>query len=257
MNDKAENEMRLNRYIARCGASSRREADLMIASGRIMVNGEVCTELWKQIKPRSDTVHLDGEPLELPPLDYYKLYKPPGVVTTMDDPHGRISIKDLIDEYDIPEGVVPAGRLDLDSEGLLILTNDGNLLQTLTHPSHGIEKKYRVLIDRWPMEWDIARLRRGLKFRDYIVKALSVARMGPQPIDDEHPSPGYWLEIILGEGRKREIREMMQTIRYRVQRLIRIEHGPVKVYDLKPGQIKKLGEQEVKALTSIRAESQA
>jgi len=243
-----EKPMRLNRYIARCGATSRREADRLIEQGRIEVNGKVCREFGTRITPGEDAVALNGKTLELPPLLYFKFYKPRGVITTLDDPGGRRSIAEFLARDGIADGVVPAGRLDLDSEGLLLLTNDGEMLQRLTHPSHETKKTYRVLVSRRPSEADLERLRRGVDVGDYVATPLRVTRMGPQPEDDENSEIGYWLEIVMGEGRKREIREMMSAVGYRVERLVRIAHGPITTDLIKPGEIRKLKEFEIRLL---------
>jgi 23S rRNA pseudouridine2605 synthase len=246
--DLAKTEMRLNRYIARCGAASRRDADKLIEGGRIAVNGNSILEPGTRITPGTDIVTLDGSKLELPGLVYYKCYKPIGVLTTLDDTHGRKSVLDLMEGYEIPNGVVPAGRLDKDSEGLLILTNDGDLVQRLTHPGYGVRKVYRVLINRRPNETDLDKIRSGVQCEEFFAKALKVTRLGPQPRDNEHPEPGYWLEMILGEGKKREIREMMKVTGYRVIRLVRISHGPIGCGALKPGEIKPLNDPELAKL---------
>ena len=246
-----EGKMRLNRYIARCGASSRREADVLIEAGRVMVNGNVCRDHSVTVAPGKDAVTLDGAPLVLPDLLYFKFYKPRGVVTTLDDPQGRESISELLKANDIPAGVVPAGRLDRDSEGLLILTNDGDALQRLTHPRHEAEKVYRVLIDRRPSETDLDKLRKGVKCEGYTAKARRVTRMGPQPPDDEHPAVGYWLEMVMGEGRKREIREMLGALGFRVLRLVRIAHGPINIGTLRLGEVRRLSDAETRSLCDL------
>jgi len=247
-----EEQMRLNRYIARCGASSRREADKLIESGRIGVNGEVCREFSTRIIPGTDSVTLDGKVLELPPLLYFKFYKPRGVITTLDDPRGRRTVAEYLAREGIADGVVPAGRLDMDSEGLLLLTNDGGMLQWLTHPAHEITKTYRVLITRWPVQGDLDRLRKGVDMGEYVATPLSVMRMGPQPVDEENAREGYWLEIVMGEGRKREIREMLSAIGYRVERLVRIAHGPITTDQIRPGEILKLTDVELGMLDGLK-----
>jgi 23S rRNA pseudouridine2605 synthase len=243
-----EEQMRLNRYIARCGASSRRDADRLIESGRIAVNGVVCHEFSTRITLETDVVTLDGKALELPPLLYFKYYKPRGVITTLDDPRGRKTVAEFLARDGIADGVVPAGRLDMDSEGLLLLTNDGEMLQRLTHPAHEITKTYRVLITRWPVEGDLDKLRSGVHMGDYVAKPIGVIRMGPQPVDGDNLHEGYWLEIVMGEGRKREIREMLSAIGYRVERLVRIAHGPITTDLIKPGEIYKLTDVELAML---------
>ncbi len=240
--------MRLNRYIARCGVASRREADQIIQACRVTVNGNLINILGTSVTPGTDVVTVDGEAIELPALLYYKYYKPVGIVTSLDDPHAERTLGDVLREKDIPDGVLPAGRLDKDSEGLLILTNDGDALQQLTHPSHEIEKVYRVLIDRWPREHELGKLRDGVKCREFTAMALRVLRMGPQPVDTENPVTGYWVEMVMGEGKKREIREMLDVVGFKALRLVRIAHGPVRVDRLKPSEIQELERDALKAL---------
>jgi len=246
--------MRLNRYLARAGKGSRRDVEQYIIAGRVTINGKLCRELATTVHPGKDTVTLDGEVVLLPNLLYFKAYKPRGMVTTLDDPQGRESLEKLLGENSIPAGVVPAGRLDKESEGLLILTNDGDLLQRLVHPSYEVEKTYRVLLDRRPPEADLERLREGVQCEGYFARPVRVARMGPQPADGENPE-GYWLEIVMVEGRKREIREMLATLRYSVLRLVRISHGPIRVGDLRPGEVRPLSDAERQALLDNEAQS--
>lgn len=243
-------EMRLNRYIARCGAASRRDADGFIEAGRVFVNGEVTREFSTKIKPGIDEVMLDDIILELPDLFYYKVYKPTGYLTTLQDTHGRKAVMDIMKKNNLPAGVVPAGRLDMDSEGLLILSNDGELIYRLTHPGQGVEKVYRILLNKWINPIDIEDLVDGIEYGGQIAKAIKVSRLGPQPRDDGSPVPGYWIEMVMVEGRKREIRVMLRTLGYRVLRLIRIKHGPVEATMLKPGEILPLSNSELRQLMS-------
>jgi len=252
--DKPENRLRINRYIAKCGICSRREAEKYIQAGRVEVNNELCMEFSVTVLPGVDRVALDGKILELPGLFYYKCYKPTGILTTHADPFFRRTIKELMRRKNVPEGVTAAGRLDLDSEGLLVLTNDGDVIQRMTHPSFGVHKVYRVLIERWPMETDLNKLIVGVKCNDYIAKAVAVRRLGPQPRDIEYPSHGYWLEIVLTEGKKREVREMLASLRYNVLRLIRIKHGPIELGTIKPGEVRQLEEWEEIALKHLTSD---
>jgi len=242
--------MRLNRYIARCGIASRREADVIIRACCVTVNGNLVNILGTSVTPGADVVTVNGEVIELPALHYYKYYKPVGVVSTLYDTHAEVTIGDVLRQSGIPDGVVQAGRLDRDSEGLLILTNDGDLLQRLTHPSHGTEKVYRVLIDRWPRVNDLRKLLQGVKCRDFVAHALRVTRLGPQPVDSKNPRAGYWIELVMGEGKKREIREMLDAIGFKVLRLVRTEHGPVKIGTLKPGEIREMDDWEFKGMVN-------
>ncbi|MCX6645608.1 MAG: pseudouridine synthase [bacterium] len=245
-----KSEMRLNRYIARCGVASRRDADHLIEAGRISVNGRITRDFSTKIKPGIDEVIFDDKILELPKLYYFKCYKPAGYLTTLEDTHNRKTIFDLMQEHGIPAGVVPAGRLDMDSEGLLILSNDGELIYRLTHPGQGVEKVYRVLLNRWPNQVDLEDLVDGIKYEDQISKAVRASRMGPQPKDQENPVSGYWIEMVMVEGRKREIRMMLRTLGYQVLRLVRIKHGPVEIGMLKPGIILPLDDIELGNLLS-------
>jgi 23S rRNA pseudouridine2605 synthase len=242
--------MRLNRFLARAGLGSRRDVEKYIIDGRVRVNG-IVGGLTTTVKPGTDSVLLDSSPVELPPLVYFKYYKPRGVVSTLDDPHAPDNLGRVFIESGIPDGVVPVGRLDRESEGLILLTNDGELVNLLTHPSNEAGKTYRALIDRAPGESDLDRLRNGVDCGDFTGKAEKVSRMGPQPADRENPEAGYWLEIVMVEGRKREIRKMIAVAGYKVSRLVRIAHGPIRTGDLKPGEIKPLDEIEIGALAAV------
>lgn len=246
-------KMRLNRFLARAGLGSRRDVESLITTGRISINSVTVTGLATYVNPGSDTVLCDGNPVILPGFVYLKCYKPRGILTTMDDTHGRRTIADLLKSKNYPLGVVPAGRLDMDSEGLLILSNDGDLVNFLTHPGHGIQKVYRVLIDATPSEKNLNTLRNGIKCEEFFAKPESVFRMGPQPKGEEHPDGGYWLDIILVEGKKREIREMLKNIGHSVRRLIRISHGPIHVGTLLPGEITTLSDEELRAINNLIA----
>jgi 23S rRNA pseudouridine2605 synthase len=227
---------------------SRRSVEEFITSGRVKVNGKVCRDLSTSVIPDEDKVTLDGKPVSLPKLLYYKYYKPRGVVSTIDDPHSQNSVGNFLRKRKIPAGVVPAGRLDKDSEGLLILSNDGDLLQRIGHPSHEVEKVYMVLLNKRPTEKDLYQLRRGIQCEDFMAKPKEIIRMGPQSIDEENPREGYWVKVILIEGHKREIREMMRGISYRILRLARISQGNVTSSDLEVGEIKPLTDKEIAGL---------
>jgi len=251
MTESDEKIMRINRFLARSGIASRRDSEKLIESGRIAVNGEIVRGLATKINIKDDIVTLDGNRINLLTDLIYKFYKPRSMVCTIEDPQGRESLGDFLESKGIPFGVVPAGRLDKDSEGLLILTNDGELLNRLTHPRYEVRKIYRVLIDRWPIESDLNTLRKGVQCVGFIAKPISITRMGPQPRDEENPTAGYWLEIVMGEGKKREIREMMEIINYGVLRLVRIKHGPISIGTLRVGEIRPLDEIEKSELAKI------
>lgn len=244
-------KMRLNRFLARAGLGSRREVESLILSGKISVNGETCMELGTIVIPAVDRISMDGQEVKLPELSYYKYYKPRGVTTTLSDPFSKISLGDFLKKHDLPKGIVPIGRLDKDSEGLLILTNDGELVHKLMHPSFGITKVYMVLIDRRPEQKHIEQFLAGIECDNFLARAHKVMRMGPQIKDSEYPS-GYWLEFTMIEGKKREIREMMLRAGYKVLRLIRVAHGPIKIGTLNVGEIRNLTPIEVKMLLKLK-----
>lgn len=247
--------MRLNRYLSRAGLGSRRDVEELILNGKVRVNGNVVSELSTYVTPDIDSVQFDDKPVVLPRFGFWKFYKPRGIVSTMDDTHGRKSVVDFIKENNLTPGTVPTGRLDLESEGLMILTNDGELINILTHPSNEIEKVYRVLVDRRPDENVLKRLRMGIQTPEFFASADKVIRMGPQPADDEYPIRGYWLEITLSEGKKREIREMLRAAGFNVLRLIRIKHGPVESRELKVGQISEIDGGELQNLLELKSKS--
>lgn len=228
---------RINKFLARAGIGSRREVEKFILDGKVSVNGKTIDDLATQINPDSDSVEFDGKPISLKEKVYYLYYKPRGVVSTLKDTHGRECIGDVIKRNHLPDGTVSIGRLDMDSEGLLILTNDGDFANTMMHPSHEVKKVYRVLIDSYPKEPDLQNLRDGIDTGEFTGKAEKVLRMGPQSKDDEHPDGGYWLNIEMLEGKKREIREMLKAVGYSVNRLIRIAHGSYNISQLKPGDL--------------------
>ena len=227
--------MRLNKYLQAAGVASRRGADELIRSGRVRVNGEVVREPWREVNPAVDTVEVDGRKIALSAeRHYFKLYKPRGVVSTLRDPHAKRTLAEFI-----PEGLrlVPAGRLDKESEGLVILTDDGDLVFRLTHPSFEVAKRYRVVLDRYVEKRDLEDLARGIELEDGPFVPDEVKRLGPREV-----------ELVIHEGRKREIRRAFRTLGYEVVRLIRTAMGPVELGDLRPGELRPLSPGELRAL---------
>jgi len=220
--------------LARLGLGSRRSCEELIAHGRVTVNGEPA-ELGRRVDVGVDIVSLDGVPLPvLPGLVHYLLHKPAGIVTTAHDPFGRPTVLELVP--DAPR-VFPVGRLDADSEGLLVLTNDGALAQQLTHPSFGVEKEYLVEVDGVPSAGDLRRLRQGVDLDDGKTAPATVGVV----------APGV-LKIVIHEGRNRQIRRMCDAIGHPVRRLVRTRIGPVSDPHLKPGEWRALDPSEVRAL---------
>lgn len=229
---------RLQKVIARSGLVSRRGADRLISAGRVRVNGRPAPP-GLRVDPERAEVSVDGVPLPTaPPRVYYLLHKPAGVVTTTDDPHGRRTVVDLVPPR---PRVFPAGRLDADTTGLLLLTNDGTLANLVAHPSRGLTKTYMALVDGRPREADLERLQRGLELEDGPARALS-ARMTGKGGSASH------LELVMGEGRNREVRRLCAAAGFPVRRLHRTALGPLRDRTLAGGRWRELSEAEVRML---------
>ena len=228
---------RLQKVLARVGFGSRRICEDIIAEGRVRINGSVA-ELGARVNPDADLVEVDGVAIGVAPgLVYYLLNKPGGVVTTSSDTHGRPTVLDLVPGE---PRVFAVGRLDMDTEGLLILTNDGSLAQHLTHPSHGVEKEYLAHVQCGPGGVPgpaIARLRSGVELDD--------GRTAPARVSQV--SAGA-LRIVIHEGRNRQVRRMCEAVGYPVLRLVRTRIGPLVDTTLRPGRYRMLTLDEVRAL---------
>ncbi|MGH9029972.1 MAG: pseudouridine synthase [Acidimicrobiales bacterium] len=228
---------RLQKVLARAGFGSRRACEELIAARRVTVDGEVAA-LGRQVDAARESVEVDGARIGgLPGLVHYLLNKPAGVVTTARDPQGRRKVTDLVP--DAPR-VFPVGRLDGDSEGLLVVTNDGELAQRLTHPSFGIEKEYLVKVEGMPSAGDLRSLRSGVELSDGKTARAAVGVVGD-------PADGL-LRIAIHEGRNRQVRRMCEAVGHPVRRLVRVRIGPLRLRDLQPGQWRDLTAKEVHAL---------
>jgi 23S rRNA pseudouridine2605 synthase len=229
---------RLQRTLARAGFGSRRACEELIAGGRVEVNGRVAT-LGDRVDPASDEVRVDGRRISVDPdLRYLALHKPRGVTTTMRDPHAERDLRRFL-----PTGprVFPVGRLDRETEGLLLLTNDGELAHRLAHPRHGVEKEYLAEVDGTPSQRQLGRLRRGVPLDDGVARALDARATGR--------SGGRGaVRLVLTEGRKREVRRMLDEVGLPVRRLVRTRVGPVRLGRLRAGERRDLTGQEVRAL---------
>jgi 23S rRNA pseudouridine2605 synthase len=224
--------VRLNAYLARAGIASRRKADELIKAGRVTVNGEP-GQLNTFVEPK-DRVELDGRPLEPQPLAYVLLNKPAGTVTTASDPQGRRTVVDLVDH---PARVVPFGRLDADTTGALLLTNDGELAHRLAHPRYGVDKVYEAEVDGEPNDDDLERLRTGIELDDGPTAPALARRLGPSRI-----------ELTLHEGRKHQVKRMLAAIGHPVTRLHRSAYAGLSPEGLEPGQWRELEPSEVERL---------
>jgi 23S rRNA pseudouridine2605 synthase len=233
---------RLQKILARAGLGSRRACEELIEAGRVSVNGKPAV-LGNKADPQIDRILVDGKPVQTAePLKYIALYKPRGVLSTVDAPDRRTTVRELVDE---PERLYPVGRLDVDSEGLVLLTNDGELANRLTHPRYEHEKEYRVLIARRPDEEQLAAWRHGVVLEDG-------HRTAPAQVRFEQTSgKGAWLRVILKEGRKRQIRDTGAQIGLPVVRIIRIRIGSLTLGALKPGQSRRLSDDELKNLKKL------
>jgi len=228
--------VRINRYLARCGVASRRAADRLVAEGRVQVDG--APAVAGTAVPPGAHVTVDGVEVVPEATVTLMLHKPSGVVTTARDPEGRRTVLDLID---VPERVVPVGRLDADTTGLLLLTNDGALAQQLAHPSGGVAKTYRALVRGMPGPAALRRLRRGVELEDGRTAPAEFEVVG-------RASGGAELEIVLHEGRNRQIRRMCAAVGYPVIALHRTAYGPLTLGRLAEGDVRPLRPAEVAAL---------
>ena len=225
--------MRLNTYLARAGVASRRKADDLIKAGRVKVNGEP-GQLNTFVSSR-DRVELDGRPLEKQKLAYVLMNKPPGVVTTAHDPRGRRTVVDLIAGHGTR--LVPVGRLDADTTGALVLTNDGELAHRLAHPRYEVEKVYEAEVDGVPSDEALARLERGVELEDGPTAPARVRRLGRGRV-----------ELSIHEGRKHQVKRMLAAVGHTVTRLHRSRYAGLSADDLEPGEWRELEPEEVERL---------
>ena len=224
--------MRLNAWLARAGVASRRGADDLIKAGRVTVNGE--PGQLNTFVEKHDVIRLDGRDLQKQQLAYVLLNKPAGVVTTAHDPQGRTTVVDLVG---LPVRVVPVGRLDADTTGALLLTNDGELAHRLAHPRYEVDKVYEVETWTQPTDADLDRLRRGVELEDGPTRPAEVRRID-----------GARIELTLHEGRNRQVKRMLEAVGHRVKRLHRSRYGPLLVGGLEPGAWRVLEPSEVERL---------
>ncbi|MCG3175606.1 MAG: Ribosomal large subunit pseudouridine synthase B [Candidatus Omnitrophica bacterium] len=236
---------RLQVVLARFGVASRRGVVEMIEAGRVSVNGEVVREKGHRVLSATDEIRLDGQVLGVAKPArhrYFVLYKPKNVMTTLQDPHAEHTVADYFG--DVPERLFPVGRLDRDTTGLLIVTNDGELAFRLTHPSYGIKKVYRVLVAGSVSDEKIKRLKKGVELEDGPTSPCEVILVGRRPDLSE-------LTVILHEGRKRQIRRIFEQVGHRVLELERVSYGPLTLAGMRPGQRRELRASEVSSLRRV------
>ncbi|SMC57436.1 pseudouridine synthase [Sporomusa malonica] len=235
---------RLQKVIAQAGIASRRDAEELITAGRVTVNGKVVTELGTKIDSRRARVTVDGKPLKAEKYVYILLNKPKGVVTTLEDPRGRKTVADIVAK--IPERIYPVGRLDYNTEGLLIMTNDGDVTHALTHPSHEIAKTYLAKVQGFPPEDKLDRLRVGIKLEDGVTAPAKI-----NVVDIDREKELTTLEIIIYEGKNRQIRRMCEAIGYPVKNLKRVQYAFLTLEGLRRGQYRQLLASEVEELKRL------
>lgn len=236
---------RIQKILARSGIASRRKAEELITAGRVTVNGQVAA-LGDRADPATDHIKLDGKRIE-PRTEFHYLVmnKPVGVMSTVHDPEGRPTVMDLVPEK-YRKALVPVGRLDFNTEGLLLLTDDGDLAQRVAHPRYGCTKVYEVKVKDRPAEEDVQKMRR----QGAVVEGRRVVPVRLEPLKPSGPREGKntWWTIELAQGRTRQIREMFFRIGHPVQRLRRVAIGPLRDPSLAAGAVRELSESEVRAL---------
>jgi 23S rRNA pseudouridine2605 synthase len=238
----ATDEMRLNKYLAESGVTSRRGADELIAEGAVQINGKRVYELGVKVNLKTDKVLVNGKPVRPEVRKVYVLFnKPKGVMTTMDDPEGRPCIGEYFKRFE--SRVFPVGRLDYDSEGLLLLTNDGDFAQRVTHPKHEVLKTYLVKVDGQPTEEQVHKLRTGVTIIGGRVAAREIERLKGTASDKYD-----WFKVVIGEGKNRQIRRMFEKIGFDVMKLQRIAIGRLKMGGLARGEWALLTPEEVEKI---------
>jgi 23S rRNA pseudouridine2605 synthase len=232
--------MRIQKFLSRAGVASRRKAEGMVLNGRVRVNGAVVMELGTTVDAIRDHVELDGTPVRLPDARWIRFHKPAGVLCTTEDTHGRRTIYDVLpDEY---RGLRYVGRLDLETEGLLLLTNNGDVAHRLQHPRYQVEREYEVHVQGVPSKKDITRLRAGVMLDDGLARPIRLQSAAPVKGCGS-------LTLVMTEGRKREVRRLMYAVGYSVIKLRRVRFGPVVLGHLPPGEWGMLSAPDVLALS--------
>ena len=230
--------VRLQKYLAQAGVASRRRSETLIVSGRVRVNGVVVTELGTRVEPEYDIIEVDGRPVRAAAAEWLALHKPIGYLSTRVDPQGRRTLYELLPPP--LRRLFYVGRLDRDSEGLILLTNEGDVAHRLLHPRHGVEREYEVELDAAIGGDALQRLTRGVQLEDGPARAQRVRRLAPARI-----------ALTVREGRKREVRRMLEAVGRRVMSLRRVRYGPIRLGALPSGRWRRLAPQEVAALRRL------
>jgi len=231
--------MRLHKFLAVCGVASRRSAEKLVAAGRVSVNGNVVSNFRRGVDPETDDIRLDGKRVEPQSKVYIMLNKPRGYLTTMYDPHGRRTISELV--ADVPQRVFPVGRLDKDTEGLLLMTNDGEVTYRLTHPKFEIKKTYEAVVSGTVTDDSLEKLRTGVQLSDGVTSPAEVRVLLRQGNSTS-------IEICITEGKKRQIRRMCSAVGHEVVELKRIATAGVLLRDVAPAKWRYLTREEISQL---------
>ena len=235
---------RLNKIIADAGIASRRAADQLILEGRVSVDGAIIIELGGKYDPEINDVKVDGESLIVnKSKTYLAFHKPAGIISTMSDPEGRANLGDYF--KDRKDRLYHVGRLDKDSEGIILLTNDGDLAHRATHPSYGLEKRYLVEVEGEFNKQMSDQLLQGVRLDDGLARAMKVVHA--RAVSKNH----HWVEITIHEGRFHIIRRLIESLGLKVLRLIRLDFGPINLGDMKPGRHRVLNSQEMTNLFTL------
>ena len=240
--------IRLHKYIANCGYTSRRRAELLIQAGRVELNGRLITSLGTTLDPRKDVVVVNGEKVRPPKPLTIMLNKPPGILTSTHDTHDRLTVMDILPRSLHIAGVLPAGRLDQDTEGLLVLTNDGDLGHRITHPRYETEKEYIAAVSGCPSDRNLRKLQTGV--------VIDGKKTSPARVVAEKPGTAEsTIRVVLKEGRKRQIRRMFQVIGHTVLSLRRLRVGGLLLGDLPRGEWRELDTDNIEQLTGVSPRS--
>ena len=232
----------MHKLIARAGLASRRKAERLIQDGRVTVNGKKVLRLGVQIDPERDRITVDGRLLLHPTsLAYYVLCKPDGVITSASDPEGRRDLSEWLKPLKKVGRLFSVGRLDFHSEGILLLTTDGELAHRLAHPRYGVVKRYRVKVRGVPTSAELDRLRAGVELDDGLTAAADLRVLSAA-------AKKVWIEIEIHEGKNRQVRRMIEALGYAVEKLVRTGYGPLQLGSLRPGEIRSLTPTEIKSL---------
>lgn len=228
---------RLQKFLAQAGVASRRAAEQLIVEGRVRINGRVVKELGTKVDPRHDRVDVDGKRVVAAKPAYYVVHKPRGMVTTMSDPEGRPTIREILQK--LPERVVPIGRLDFHTSGVLLCTNDGEMAEALTRPSRGVPKTYVVKVQGLLEDLALQNLRQGVTLDDgYKTKQAEVLVLREE-------DRNTWLQVTLYEGKNRQIHRMIEAIGHRVMRLARVKFAGIDHEGLRPGEFRTVNGEEL------------